>query len=128
MLHLREFFLVAIATFMRCSDLQSLRIDKKSIKERESGITFIRHGLSKQDRQSHFGMKIHVPRFWDRPLLDPKRCLKIYLDRTEDFRIWKHQIVLSCFWQLKNHINQLQRLLFQVRLFRLSKRLKLMKS
>ena len=56
------------------------------MKVQEKGVTFIRHGLSKQDRQRHFGMKIHVPHFEERPLLDRNRCLKIYLDMTKDFR------------------------------------------
>ncbi|CAC5392070.1 unnamed protein product [Mytilus coruscus] len=68
------------------SDLQSLRIDKASMKVQEKGITFIRHGLSKQDRQSHFGEKIHVPHFPERELLDPKRSIIIYLNKTKNIR------------------------------------------
>ena len=83
---LKTVFLTAITTFRRCSDLQSLRIDHESMKIQEKGITFIRHGLSKQDRQSHFGIKIHVPHFPERELLDPKRAINIYLDKTKNSR------------------------------------------
>ena len=76
-------FLTAITTFRRCSDLQSLRFDHESMKIQDKGITFIRHGLSKQDRQSHFGVKIHVPHFTERESLDPKRAINVYLDKTK---------------------------------------------
>ncbi|CAC5407426.1 unnamed protein product [Mytilus coruscus] len=79
-------FLIAITTFRRCSDFQSLRIDKESMRVQDKGITFIRHGLSKQDRQSHFGTKIHVPHFTEREFLDPKRSITIYLDKTKEIR------------------------------------------
>lgn len=82
----KTIFLIAITTFRRCSDLQSLRIDKESMKIQKKGITFIRHGLAKQDRQSHFGMKIFVPQYSDRILLDPKRSIVQYLERTKKGR------------------------------------------
>jgi hypothetical protein len=53
-------FLTAITTFRRCSDLQALRIDEHLMRIQEQGITFIRHGLAKQDREKHFGAKIFV--------------------------------------------------------------------
>ena len=73
----KTIFLTAIITFRRCSDLQSLRIDQESMRIR---------GLSKQDRQNHFGIKIHVPYFPERILLDPKRALSIYLEKTKNCR------------------------------------------
>ena len=45
-------FLVAITTFRRCSDLQALRIGDDAVKIQNRGVTFIRTGLSKQDRQA----------------------------------------------------------------------------
>lgn len=84
---MKTVFLTAITTFRRCSDIQSLRVDLQSMKVQERGINFIRHGLSKQDRQSHYGVKIHVPHFPDRTLLDPKRAILIYLDKTKDIRL-----------------------------------------
>jgi len=60
---LKTVFLVAITTFRRCSDLQSLRIDEGSMKVQNKGITFVRHGLAKQDRQNHFREKLFVPSF-----------------------------------------------------------------
>ena len=45
---------MAITTFRRCSDLQALRIDEHLKRIQEQGITFIRHGLAKQDREKHF--------------------------------------------------------------------------
>lgn len=74
-------FLVAITTFRRCSDLQSLRIDKGSMKVQNKGITFVWHGLAKQDRQNHFGEKLFVPSFPEKTLIDPKK----YLERTKVF-------------------------------------------
>ena len=79
-------FLMAITTFRRCSDLQSLRIDSKSMTIQGQGITFVRHGLSKQDRQKHFGTKIFVPSFPEKDKLDPKRALTMYLQKTSEFR------------------------------------------
>jgi hypothetical protein len=46
-------------TFRRCSDLQALRLGENSMRIQKKGITFIRFGLSKQDRQNHLGSKIH---------------------------------------------------------------------
>ena len=79
-------FLVAITTFRRCSDLQSLRIGEGSINVQEKGVTFLRHGLSKQDRAGHDNSKIFVPAFPENKLLDPKRALYEYLKRTDIFR------------------------------------------
>lgn len=79
-------FLVAITTFRRCSDLQSLKIGEGSVNIQEKGITFIRHGLAKQDRPGHDNSKIVVPSFSDDKLLDPKRTVYMYLKRTEEFR------------------------------------------
>lgn len=86
LLTFKTIFLTAITTFRRCSDLQSLRIDRESMKIQEKGITFIRHGLAKQDRQSHFGVKIFVPHFSDKKLLDPKRAIMQYIERTKESR------------------------------------------
>ena len=66
---LKTVFLIAITTFRRCSDIQSLRIDHQSMQVQKKGITFIRHGLSKQDRQSHLALKYmcHISlkiKFW----------------------------------------------------------------
>ncbi|CAC5397867.1 unnamed protein product [Mytilus coruscus] len=72
---LKTVFLVAITTFSRCSDLQSLGIDDKSMRDQCKGITFVRHGLAKQDRQKHFGEKLFVPSFPEKTLIDPKRAL-----------------------------------------------------
>ena len=56
-------FLVAISTFRRCSDLQSLKLGEGSVTVTSKGLIFVRHGLSKQDRADHFGTKIFVPCF-----------------------------------------------------------------
>lgn len=79
-------FLIAICSFRRCSDLQSLRLGEGSVSVKSRGITFIRHGLSKQDRQSHFGATIFIPSYGENKLLDPKRALLFYLKKTERFR------------------------------------------
>ena len=79
-------FLVAITTFRRCSDLQALRIGEGSVNIQEKGITFLRHGLAKQDRAGHDNSKILVPAFSESKLLDPKRAVYEYLKRTQEFR------------------------------------------
>lgn len=86
MLTYKTVFLIAITSFRRCSDLQSLKIGEGSINIQSKGITFIRHGLSKQDRPAHFGSKIIIPTFEENKKLDPKRCLFYYLKETERFR------------------------------------------
>ncbi|KAK3083512.1 hypothetical protein FSP39_024471 [Pinctada imbricata] len=83
---MKTVFLIAITTFRRCSDLQSLRIGDGSVSVQKKGVTFIRHGLAKQDRPSHFGTKVFVPSFAENKLLDPKRALFYYLKCTESFR------------------------------------------
>ena len=82
----KAIFLLAITSFRRCSDLQSLRLGEGSVNISSSGITFLRHGLAKQDRQSHFGSKIFIPAFPENKLLDPKRSLYHYLKVTEKYR------------------------------------------
>ena len=79
-------FLLAITTFRRCSDLQSLELGEGFVNVNKHGVTFMRTGLSKQDRPSHFGKNIFVPAFPNNKLLDPKRALAYYLKRTETFR------------------------------------------
>ncbi|XP_060552291.1 uncharacterized protein LOC132713659 [Ruditapes philippinarum] len=79
-------FLIAITTFKRCSDLQAMRIGEGSVNIQEKGVTFYRHGLSKQDRQGHQSKNIFIPTFKDNKYLDPKRALYWYLKRTDDLR------------------------------------------
>ena len=80
-------FLIAISTFRRCSDLQSLRIGEKNVSVQKKGLTFfIRHGLSKQDRQTHYGTKVFVPAFPENKKLDPKRAFYFCLKETESLR------------------------------------------
>lgn len=50
------------------------------------GITFIRHGLAKQDREKHFGAKIFVPTYTENTSLDPRKNLLQYLDKTKPLR------------------------------------------
>lgn len=82
----KTIFLIAITTFRRCSDLQSLRIGEGNVSVLHTGVFFIRHGLSKQDRPGHMGSKIFVPGFKENKLLDPKRALFHYLKMTDKFR------------------------------------------
>ena len=49
-------------------------------------MTFVRHGLAKQDRPKHFGSKIFIPSYSEDKLLDPKRAIYYYLKRTESLR------------------------------------------
>ncbi|CAC5406581.1 unnamed protein product [Mytilus coruscus] len=79
-------FLISITTFRRCSDLQSLRVNHSFMRIQQKGITFIRCGLAKQDRQNHRNSKIVVPAFTDNKKLDPVTCLLQYIERTKKFR------------------------------------------
>ena len=79
-------FLVAITTFRRCSDIKSLRLGEGAVNVQSQGITFIRQGLSKQDRANHEPTKIVVPCFSENKLLDPKRAIAYYLKKTEKVR------------------------------------------
>lgn len=81
-------FLIAITTFRRCSDIQSLTLGEENVRVQNKGtcITFVRKGLSKQDRVNHTSPHIFIPAFPDSKLLNPKRSLAIYLKRVEQFR------------------------------------------
>lgn len=79
-------FLIAVTTFRRCSDLQALRTEETAMRVQQKGITFIRQGLAKQDRENHFGSKIFVPAFSENICIDPRRTLLQYLKKTESFR------------------------------------------
>lgn len=83
---LKTVFMIAITSFRRCSDLQSFRIGQDSVNIQSKGITFIRHGLAKQDRQSHRKATVFIPAFPENKKLDPRRCLYHYLKATEGFR------------------------------------------
>lgn len=78
---------MAISTFRRCSDLQSLRLGEGSVSVQKKGVTLICHGLSKQDRQTHYGSKVFVPAFPENKKLDPKRALYFYLKKTDRLRL-----------------------------------------
>jgi hypothetical protein len=94
-------FLLAITTFRRCSDLQSLQLGEGSVNVQKHGLTFIRPGLSKQDRPNHCGKNIFVPALPNK-FLNPKRCLTYYLKRTEPFRISENgQDIIKLFLSMK---------------------------
>ena len=86
LLTLKTVFMIAITSFRRCSDLQSFRLGQDSVNIQSKGITFIRHGLAKQDRQSHRKATVFIPAFPENKKLDPKRCIYYYLKATEKFR------------------------------------------
>lgn len=79
-------FLLAITSFKRCSDLQSIKLGEQMVNVQRKGVTFIRTGLSKQDRPGHSDRTIFVPSLPENKLLDPKRALYRYLKRTEQLR------------------------------------------
>ena len=79
-------FLVAVTSFRRCSDLQSLRLGEGFVNVQKKGVTFIREGLSKQDRPNHTPSHVFIPAFSENKKLDPKRCLAMYLKKTESYR------------------------------------------
>lgn len=82
----KTIFLMAISTFRRCGDLQSLKLGEGSVRVQKKGVTFIRQGLAKQDRERHFGSQIFVPAFQENYRLDPKRALYWYLKKTQFLR------------------------------------------
>jgi hypothetical protein len=90
-------FLIAITTFRRCSDIQSLQLGDESVNVQKKGITFIRTGLAKQDRPGHTSSNIFVPSFQKDKLLDPKRALTYYLRNTEQFRKSGSEEVIKLF-------------------------------
>lgn len=67
-------------------DLQALKLGEGAVSIQADGITFLRQGLSKQDRPGHSASKIFVPAFKENKLLDPKRAIAVYLKKTEPFR------------------------------------------
>ena len=99
-------FLIAITTFRRCSDLQSLQLGEGFVNVQKKGVTFIRTGLSKQDRPNHVDKNIFIPALSENRRLDPKRALTYYLKKTEPFRHSKNgQDVCRLFlsYQKPNH-------------------------
>jgi hypothetical protein len=80
------------------SDLQALRIDEHLMRIQEQGITFIRHGLAKQDREKHFGAKIFVPtyketlgymtRTLNQIIFFPSTKIRIFFSATLGIRIF----------------------------------------
>ena len=88
--------------FRRASDNQVLKLGSGTIFIQKSGITFIRQGLSKSDRQNHVNNKIFVPSFSRDSLLDPVRVLKFYLKkklRSSGSLDWTKQTFrYSCQW------------------------------
>lgn len=80
-------FLIAVTTFRRCSDINSLKLGENNVNVQNRGITFIRTGISKTDRPGHISPYIFIPAFPSNKLLDPKRALAIYLKRTELHRL-----------------------------------------
>ena len=83
----KTIFPIAISTFRRCGDLQSLQLGEGSVCVQKKGVTFKRYGLTKQDRESHYGSKLFVPTFSENSSLDPKRALYFYLKKTEFLRV-----------------------------------------
>ena len=94
-------FLIAVTSFRRCSDLQALRLGESFVNVQKKGITFIRPGLSKQDRPNHKPTPIFIPSFPGNKRLDPKRCLAFYLKRTEKFRNKSGQDITKLFLSSK---------------------------
>ena len=72
-------------------------------------MTFIRHGLAKQDRPKHFGSKIFIPSYSEDKLLDPKRAIYYYLKKTETLRNSDDNVENSLFLAVNEpHIDQLK--------------------
>ena len=90
-------FLIAITTFRRCSDLQSLQIAEDRMNVGDRGITFVRTGLAKQDRPNHEGSHIFVPSHQEDKFLDPRRCLIQYIKKTKKYRNQNDQNVVKLF-------------------------------
>ena len=92
---------MSITTFNRASDIQALRLGSGNVSIQNRGITFIRQGLSKSNRQNQVNAKIFVPSFLQDKTLDQVRVLRAYLKITETFRRFgqgqaKIPLCLSC--------------------------------
>ena len=87
----KSLFLVTITTFRRASDIQALKLGPGNVSVQNRGITFIRQGLSKSDKQNHVNSSIFVSSFSQDKSLDPVRVLKSYLKKTEKFRNFGHE-------------------------------------
>ena len=74
-----------------------MTLGENSVNVQAKGVTFIRHGLSKQDRGSHQSNTIFIPAFPKNKLLDLKRALTYYLKSTEKFRKTKEKNSLKLF-------------------------------
>ena len=94
-------FLVAITTFRRCSDLQSLQIAEDKMNIGNRGITFMRTGLAKQDRPNHDSSHIFVPSHQEDRFLDPKRCLMKYIRKTKQFRMQGEENSVKLFLSIR---------------------------
>ena len=82
----KTIFLVAITTYRRYYDIQALKLGDGAATVTNKVVTFVRQGLSKQDRMIHFGSTIFVPSVSENKKLDPKKALNFYLKRTKVFR------------------------------------------
>ena len=67
--------------------MKSLKLGEGSVCVEKKGVTFIRHGLSKQDRQNHYGATIFLPAFPENKKLDPNRALYFNLKQTDSLRL-----------------------------------------
>ena len=83
----KTILLLAVCTFKRCSDLQSLCLGEGAVCVPKKGVTFVRQRLSKQDRQNHFGLNVFVPAFPENFKIDPKRAFYQYLKKTDLVRV-----------------------------------------
>lgn len=78
-------FRVTITTFWRCSNIQALKSGEGAVTVTNWVVTFVRQGLSKQDRMNYFWATSFVPIFSENKKLDPKRTLA-FLKRTGIFK------------------------------------------
>lgn len=65
---------------------KALRLGEGAVSVHSKGLTFVRQGLSKQDRQGHSKSTVFIPAYKENKHLDPKRALSVYLKKTEEFR------------------------------------------
>ena len=84
----------------------SVKAGPGNVSIQNRGITFIRQGLSKSDRQNHVNSKIFVPSFSQDKSLDPGRVLKSYLKRTKKFRNFGQE--QTSLWLLRPFLNGLR--------------------
>ena len=78
--------LLALASAKRCSSLHLLTLKEGYSEVSESRIRFQPLGLEKQSSLSHSAKPIDIETFPGNALLDPVKCVQMYISKTKELR------------------------------------------